>query len=78
MLDIRPNKIMVDYRDVDEKMMIKNVQLNDLDNAAYLPNGRYLNGMLIRNEDWRSPEAAFKIKVGKPTDMYSFGLVVCS
>jgi serine/threonine protein kinase len=78
MLDIKPANIMVDHRDVEEKMMVKNVQLTDLNNAAYLPNGRQLNGMLIGNEDWRSPEAAFKSKVGKPTDIYSFGLVVCS
>lgn len=78
MLDIKPATIMVDYREVDEKMMIKNVQLTDVNNAAYLPNGRNLNGMLIGNKNWRSPEAAFKSKVGEPTDLYSFGLVVCS
>jgi serine/threonine protein kinase len=78
MLDIKPDNIMVDYQDIDKKMMIRNVQLTNLDTASYLPNGRHLNGMLIGNEDWRSPEASFKSKVGKPTDMYSFGLVVCS
>lgn len=74
-LDIKPDNIMVDYHHDEEKMVLENVQLTDLDNAAYLPNGRYIKGMVAGNENWRSPEAFFKSKISKPTDMFSFGIV---
>lgn len=57
-------------------MVIEKVQLTDLDNAAYLPHGSYIKGMAAGNENWRSPEAFFKSKLGKPADMFSFGIVV--
>jgi serine/threonine protein kinase len=78
MLDIKPDNIKADYREDDEGMIITKTQLTDLENAAYLPNDRYLKSMLMGNEAWRSPEAVFRSKLGKPSDMYSFGLVVCS
>jgi serine/threonine protein kinase len=52
------------------------VQLADLENAAYLPPGRCIKGMLAGNEDWRSPEAHFKGELNKPADVFSFGAVV--
>jgi hypothetical protein len=67
---------MVDYHHDEEKMVLENVQLTDLDNAAYLPNGRYIKGMIAGNENWPSPEAFFKSKISKPADMFSFGIVV--
>jgi hypothetical protein len=57
-------------------MILDKVQLSDLDNAAYLPNGRYIKGMIAGNENWRSPEAFFKSKLSNPADMFSFGIVV--
>lgn len=66
---------MVDYHYDGDEMVLDKVQLTDFDNVAYLPNGRYVRG-LIGNENWRSPEALFKSSVGKPTDIYSFGIVV--
>jgi serine/threonine protein kinase len=56
---------------------LKKVQITDVDNAAYLPKGRYIKGMLAGNENWRSPEAFFKSKISKPADVFSFGIVVC-
>lgn len=67
---------MVDYHHDEGKMIVEKVQLTDLDNAAYLPNGRYIKGMIAGNENWRSPEAFFKSKISKPADMFSFGIVV--
>jgi hypothetical protein len=32
--------------------------------------------MLAGNDDWRSPEAHFKGELNKPTDIFSFGIVV--
>ncbi|KAF1842332.1 kinase-like protein [Cucurbitaria berberidis CBS 394.84] len=74
-LDIKADNIMVDYHHDKEKMIVEKVQLTDLDNAAYLPNSRYIKGMLAGNENWRSPEAFFKSKISKPADMFSFGIV---
>ncbi len=56
--------------------MLEKIQLTDLDNAVYLPNGRYIKGIAAGNENWRSPEAFFRGKVSKPTDIFSFGIVV--
>jgi len=67
---------MVDYHHNDEEMVLEKVQLTDLDNAAYLPHGRYIKGMVAGNENWRSPEAFFKSKLSKPADIFSFGIVV--
>lgn len=57
-------------------MVVKQVQLIDLENAAYLPKGRCIKGMLAGNDSWRSPEGHFKGKLNKPTDIYSFAAVV--
>lgn len=78
MVDIKPDNIKVDYQHDDQGIIITKTQLTDLENAAYIPNDRYLKGVLMGNEDWHSPEAASRSKLGKPSDMYSFGLVVCS
>jgi len=32
--------------------------------------------MLAGNDNWRSPEGHFKGELNKPSDVYSFGLVV--
>ncbi|KAL3469721.1 kinase-like domain-containing protein [Aspergillus californicus] len=56
-------------------MVVERVQLIDLENVAYLPPGRWIKGMLAGNDNWRSPEAHFKGKLNKPTDIFSFGLV---
>jgi len=32
--------------------------------------------MLAGNDNWRSPEAHFKAELNKPTDVFSFGIVV--
>lgn len=57
--------------------MVKWVLLSDLENAAHLPNGRSLKGMPAGSDTWRSIEAHLKGELGKPSDMFSFGLVVC-
>lgn len=51
--------------------------LSDLENAAHLPNGRCIKGMLAGSDVWRSVEAHLKGELSKLTDMFSFGLVVC-
>ncbi|KAK0112935.1 hypothetical protein ONS95_014653 [Cadophora gregata] len=74
-LDIKPDNILVDYRHVDEEVIVEQVQISDLENAAYLPKPSCIKGMLAGNENWRSPEGHFKGELNKPSDLYSFGLV---
>ncbi|KAL1590755.1 hypothetical protein WHR41_00954 [Cladosporium halotolerans] len=74
-LDIKPDNILVDLSDDGQDTTIKKVQLTDLENAAHLPAGKCVNGMLAGNANWRSPEAHFKGDLSKPADIFSFGLV---
>jgi hypothetical protein len=67
---------MVDSHDNVQDTMVERVQLIDLENAAYLPDGRCIKGMLAGNANWRSPEAHLKGELNKPADIFSFGVVV--
>ncbi|CEL10715.1 hypothetical protein ASPCAL13829 [Aspergillus calidoustus] len=74
-LDIKPDHIMVDRDDNAQDTMVERVQLIDLENAAYLPDGRCIKGMLAGNANWTSPEAHLKGELSKPADIFSFGIV---
>jgi serine/threonine protein kinase len=67
---------MVNCRHTGEETIVEQVQIIDLENAAHLPKGRCIKGMLAGNDNWRSPEAHFKGELNKPTDIFSFGIVV--
>lgn len=67
---------MVDGHYSAQHMMVERVQLINLENAAYLPEGRCIRGMPAGNDNWRSPEAHLKRELNKPADMFSFGIVV--
>lgn len=67
---------MADYYSEGESIVVDKVQLTDLENAGYLPRGRCIKGMLVGNDNWRSPEAHLKGELNKPTDVFSFGAVV--
>jgi hypothetical protein len=67
---------MVDCEQGDQGIVVEDIRLTALENAAHLPNGRCVKGMLSRNDNWRSPEAHFKVELSKPSDVFSFGLVV--
>ncbi|GAD96440.1 calcium/calmodulin dependent protein kinase, putative [Paecilomyces variotii No. 5] len=73
-LDIKPDNIVVDTTQDENYHIIERVQITDLENAAYLPSGRCIRGMLAGNYNWRSPEAHFKERLNKPNDMFSFGI----
>ena len=76
--DIKPDNIMVNWRQNGQNLTIDKVQVTDLENAAHLPKGRCIKGMLPGNENWRSPEGHCKGPLNKPTDIFSFGAVVLS
>ncbi|GIK02025.1 hypothetical protein Aspvir_006068 [Aspergillus viridinutans] len=66
---------MVDCQRNGQDTAIERVQIIDLENAAYLPKGRCIKGMLAGNDNWRSPEEHVKGELNKPTDIFSFGVV---
>ncbi|KAL2796586.1 putative calcium/calmodulin dependent protein kinase [Aspergillus keveii] len=74
-LDVKPDNILVDGHHDAPKFVVENVQLIDLENAAHLPDGRCIKGMLAGNANWRSPEAHLKGELNKPADIFSFGIV---
>ncbi|RYN78274.1 hypothetical protein AA0120_g11012 [Alternaria tenuissima] len=74
-LDVKPDNILVNYRYVDQDVVVEKVQISDLENAAYLPKPRCIKGMLAGIDNWRSPEGHFKGELNKLSDLYSFGLV---
>ncbi|GAB7349967.1 hypothetical protein MBLNU459_g0656t1 [Dothideomycetes sp. NU459] len=72
-LDVKPDNILVDCGHMSRGIPIESVQISDVENAAYLPKGRCIKGMLPGNESWRSPEGHFRGELNKPSDMFSFG-----
>ncbi|EFR05123.1 serine/threonine protein kinase [Nannizzia gypsea CBS 118893] len=74
-LDIKPENIMVNYSGTGPETTIEQVRVIDLENAAYLPKGRCIKGMLAGNDNWRSPEAHLKGELNKPSDIFSFAAV---
>ncbi|KAK2873708.1 hypothetical protein FQN49_002147 [Arthroderma sp. PD_2] len=73
--DIKPDNIMVNHRGVGAEAMVEQVKLIDLENAAHLPKGRCIKGMLAGNDSWRTPEGHFKGELNKPSDIFSFAAV---
>ena len=55
---------------------VKQVQLADLEDAAHVPPGRAVVGAQVGNLMWRCPEAHAAGAVNKPSDIFSFGIVV--
>lgn len=76
-LDIKPNNILVDYEeDVDGSIIIKNVQISDLEDGVIIPPGKWLRGPLCGNAMWRSPESWCRSRQNQASDVFSFGIVV--
>lgn len=75
--DIKADNVLVNAKKTDTEVRVDEVQISDLENAAYLPKGRCVKGMLPGNECWRSPEGHFRGELDKTSDMFSFGILVC-
>ncbi|RDL40784.1 Serine protein kinase [Venustampulla echinocandica] len=75
-LHVKENNILVNYENVDGKIVVKSVQLGDLEDAAYVPPGSDIVGSKVGNQLWRSPEAHAQGPVNSPSDMFSFGIIV--
>nr|KMM70901.1 hypothetical protein CPAG_07210 [Coccidioides posadasii RMSCC 3488] len=78
-LDVKPDNVMVDYRyDQDGQLRPERVVLGDLDCSLKLKGDKLLHlpdGIKIGNVMWRSPEAQTGQGIGKPSDVFSYGLV---
>lgn len=76
-LDVKPDNILIESHDKpDGTIVIDAVQIMDIENAVWLQPGKNVLGMLAGNDNWRSPEAHLRAKLNKPTDMFSFGVMV--
>jgi serine/threonine protein kinase len=65
--DVKPDNVMVDFHGSGSELVVEKAQLTDLENAAYLPKGRCIKGMLPGNDNWRSPEGHLLLwSHGKP------------
>lgn len=67
---------MVESTDSVNGMVIDQVQLADIEDAAHVPSGSDIVGKQVGNMMWRSPEGHAQGPVNKPSDMFSFGIVV--
>lgn len=68
---------MVDCNGNGQETIVEQVQVIDLENAASLPKGTCTKGMLAGDDNWCSPETHFKEELNQPTDVFSYGIVVC-
>ncbi len=57
-------------------MVIEQVQLADIEDVARVPPGSDIVGIQVGNWMWRSPEAHMEGRVNKPSNIFSFGVVV--
>ncbi|KAL6240886.1 hypothetical protein RBB50_012145 [Rhinocladiella similis] len=74
-LDIKPDNVMLNWKqDENGRFRIERVVLSDLDCALKLKGEKLLDHR-IGNVMWRSPEGQVGKGVGKPSEMFSFGLV---
>jgi hypothetical protein len=74
--DIKADNFFIDWKAQKNGILIERVQLGDLEDAAYIPPGSAMIGKQAGNSMWRSPEARAKGPVNKPSDIFSFALVV--
>ncbi|KAF1816968.1 kinase-like protein [Eremomyces bilateralis CBS 781.70] len=73
--DIKANNIMVDWEETDGNNTIRQVQIADIEDAAYVPGNCAIVGRQVGSWMWRSPEAHASAQVHKPSDIFSFGIV---
>ncbi|KAH9224723.1 kinase-like domain-containing protein [Leptodontidium sp. 2 PMI_412] len=73
--DVKANNILVDWENRPLDIAIKEVQLADIEDAAYVDPNSDIVGIQIGNLMWRSPEAHTQGRVNKPSDIFSFGIV---
>ena len=75
--DVKPDNIFLNwYVDSSDEFHLGKVVLGDMDCALKLSGEKLLN-YKIGNVMWRSPEGQLGRGVGKPSEVFSFALLVC-
>lgn len=67
---------MIGWKEDHNGINITQVQLTDIEDAAHVPPVCDILGRQVGNEMWRSPEAHAHGRVNRPSDIFSFGVVV--
>ncbi|KAI4859674.1 kinase-like protein [Hypoxylon rubiginosum] len=57
-------------------VIVKSIQISDLEDAVIVPSGKYLRGPLCGNQLWRSPESWARSRQNHASDVFSFGIVM--
>ncbi|KIM99317.1 hypothetical protein OIDMADRAFT_181652 [Oidiodendron maius Zn] len=74
-LDVKPNNVFLNwYVDEKDNFQLEKVALGDMDCALKLEGQKLLN-QRMGNVMWRSPEGQLGKGVGKPSEVFSFGLL---
>jgi len=74
--DVKPNNVLISYTSrPDGVREIDGVSLSDTEDAARVNNGEAIF-FQVGNVLWRSPEAQTGTRVGKASDVWSFGVTV--
>ncbi|KAJ9232761.1 hypothetical protein DTO169E5_7321 [Paecilomyces variotii] len=77
LLHIKPDNILVDYEESAEGgVIIKDVQISDLEDTVIVPPGTWLRGPLCGNAIWRSAESWCRSRQNQASDVFSFGIVM--
>lgn len=75
-IDVKPDNVFLNWSvDSSDKFHLGKVVLGDMDCALKLKGEKLLN-YKIGNVMWRSPEGQLGRGVGKPSEVFSFGLLV--
>ncbi|KAL8705139.1 MAG: hypothetical protein Q9201_001742 [Fulgogasparrea decipioides] len=75
--DLKSNNILLMYEvSPNGEVDVTRVNVADWDNAAKLKEGQAITGTQVGNVMWRSPEAHAGIRIGKASDIFSFGIIV--
>lgn len=75
--DLKSDNILLMYTvSSADEVEIERVNVADWDNAAKVTEGQAIFGAPVGNVMWRSPEAHVGIRIGKPSDIFSFGIIV--
>jgi serine/threonine protein kinase len=66
----------VDWDIDDHGISIQQVKLADIEDATCVDTHNDIVGVQVGNLMWRSPESHTQARVNKPSDIFSFGIVV--
>ncbi|PGH20109.1 serine/threonine protein kinase [Polytolypa hystricis UAMH7299] len=74
---IKPNYILMDYEESAEgRVIIKNVQISDLEDTVIVPTGKWLRGPLCGNAIWKCAESCCRSRQNQASDVFSFAIMI--